>query len=709
MSISSLFAVSMMIGTELCGAQAPADLEAVELRHHHVEHDEVELGLGEALERFARRRPRARPRSRPCAAGRRAASGSPARRPPKVCARRVEPCAVAIMVSCERAQRTYLSRSLPAAAPRPRDRWVLAADRPAPLGSNLAPEAFDGPHAVTELKRLSARFPDPRPGSSATTANWPPTSPVNCPLVAPLEVASPSPPTPSPPRRSKAAARSRPFSRSGPAAPASRRLRSSPTATPPAHPPAMSSPRPPCCWSSRGSSPPARPGAASCSSPPAAVPAATPAPATSLLTPRSGSAVQSTPRSCSAISLALARRSSRPSPPRRSRAPRPLQRTLSQALGQQAALAARAPTLLDTLAQLSFPLAAGEQGPLDARGLPAVLLQTGSELPPSSRAPLSDARLEGFGRAALAAVYALDAGPEISSVETTLPVERKLLPEWAVRLLIAALLLPPLLTAGDGLARLRRRRRIPSERPLARSIAWVAACALPFLACALFATCSGRSAYSPPPIHRRARRRAARRLRAGGRPRRRTSARPLCYHLARADAPPRAPRAPRHRRRRPRAGAPARRAGRPRMGARPLHRAPARSRPTPLARACRPRTADWQISARAARARRARRRAARPVDRLLRSAARTRPGRCRAHRRAAARRRPHRLPAPCLEPRARHAPRRAAARTRLPARARSRSPDPGEEIPEQEILTIRGPMSYAGPGSLGGTESALRR
>jgi hypothetical protein len=29
--------------------------------------------------------------------------------------------------------------------------------------------------------------------------------------------------------------------------------------------------------------------------------------------------------------------------------------------------------------------------------------------------------------------------------------------------------------------------------------------------------------------------------------------------------------------------------------------------------------------------------------------------------------------------------------------------------PEQAPVTVRGPASYAGPGSLGGTESALRR
>jgi hypothetical protein len=35
-------------------------------------------------------------------------------------------------------------------------------------------------------------------------------------------------------------------------------------------------------------------------------------------------------------------------------------------------------------------------------------------------------------------------------------------------------------------------------------------------------------------------------------------------------------------------------------------------------------------------------------------------------------------------------------------------PPSGGVVDEVEI-TIRGPLSYAGPGSLGGTESALRR
>jgi hypothetical protein len=38
-------------------------------------------------------------------------------------------------------------------------------------------------------------------------------------------------------------------------------------------------------------------------------------------------------------------------------------------------------------------------------------------------------------------------------------------------------------------------------------------------------------------------------------------------------------------------------------------------------------------------------------------------------------------------------------------RKRPRAPEPGDD----EQIRIRGPVSYAGPGSLGGTQSALRR
>ncbi len=187
-------------------------------------------------------------------------------------------------------------------------------------------------------------------------------------------------------------------------------------------------------------------------------------------------------------------------------APELLQRTVAQALAAQLGRAPASPTLLERLAQLTFPLPAGEQGPLNARGLPAVLVQAGGELPPAAAVPVNAGQLEVLGRGVLASVYALDAGPDIAPgaagvPETSLPVARKLLPAWAVSLLVLTLLLPPLLTAGDGLARLRRQRLLApaSGVSLARATAWVAACGLPFLLCALFVFALGALDAFPAP------------------------------------------------------------------------------------------------------------------------------------------------------------------------------------------------------------------
>jgi hypothetical protein len=185
-------------------------------------------------------------------------------------------------------------------------------------------------------------------------------------------------------------------------------------------------------------------------------------------------------------------------------APALLVRTLSGAISQEVGVNPGATDTLSQLAHLALPLSAGEQGPLLAQGLPAVALQVSGERGPAPGTPVSAGRLENFGRAALSAVYALDAGPDLpGAVETGLPIQRKTLPEWAVRLLLLALLLPPLVVLVDGLARLRRRDGIgmvegpgppASGRPrhplgdkaLRPAFLWALACALPFLIAALF-------------------------------------------------------------------------------------------------------------------------------------------------------------------------------------------------------------------------------
>lgn len=177
-------------------------------------------------------------------------------------------------------------------------------------------------------------------------------------------------------------------------------------------------------------------------------------------------------------------------------APQLLQRTVAQAISQQAGMQASAPSPLADLLQLAFPLPAGEQGALNADGLPAVLVQAGGELPPGADEAVDATRLQALGRSVLAAVYALDAGPEIAGEASgELPVARKLLPIWALRLIVAALLLPPLLTLGDALARRRREGGGPLAAPLLRTLA----CGAPFLVAALFASLLGAVAAFPAP------------------------------------------------------------------------------------------------------------------------------------------------------------------------------------------------------------------
>jgi len=167
-------------------------------------------------------------------------------------------------------------------------------------------------------------------------------------------------------------------------------------------------------------------------------------------------------------------------------APLELQRTVADAITNEAGMNPGSPSVLGQLAHLAFPLAAGEQGVLNAHGLPAVLVQVSGESGPPApprRDAVSAERLEGFGRAVLSAVDALDTAPDISqAMQTSLLLQRKTMPAWALRLLVLTLLLPPLIAVADGLARLRRRRM-----PVGRWTAWTLSCALPFFSCALFA------------------------------------------------------------------------------------------------------------------------------------------------------------------------------------------------------------------------------
>jgi hypothetical protein len=163
-------------------------------------------------------------------------------------------------------------------------------------------------------------------------------------------------------------------------------------------------------------------------------------------------------------------------------APLELRRTVESALMIEAGLRAGAVRPGVQLARLAFPLTLGEQGPFNADGLGAVLLSASGERPPAPDAPVSELRLTAFGRAALRSIGALDDGGDVPASEPYLVLQQKVLPEWPVRLLAIALMLPVLLAVVDGFARVRRRR----ER-VGRWLAWVLVGALPFVLAALLA------------------------------------------------------------------------------------------------------------------------------------------------------------------------------------------------------------------------------
>jgi hypothetical protein len=178
-------------------------------------------------------------------------------------------------------------------------------------------------------------------------------------------------------------------------------------------------------------------------------------------------------------------------------APVRLTRTVQDAFAAGAGSDAGGPRAVTQWARLALPLTVGEQGELGRRGLPAVLLSATGERAPAAGAKVSRATLQRFGRAALRTVQALDAGPEIGGGPSpTIITQRKVLPEWSVRLLVGALLLAPVLVAIDGFARLRRWRE-----PIARGIVWTLGSALPLVIALAFAIALGRTGLlvgSPP-------------------------------------------------------------------------------------------------------------------------------------------------------------------------------------------------------------------
>ena len=163
-------------------------------------------------------------------------------------------------------------------------------------------------------------------------------------------------------------------------------------------------------------------------------------------------------------------------------APLSLQQTVDGALFSQLGAKAGRPGLIEELARLAVPLTVSDQGPFEDAGIPAVLVQQGGELGTRS-AQVSIATLAGVGRAVLSATQALQHGADVSPASTRdVTIAANVVGGWTARLLFGLLILASALCAVDLLARARRRRTA-----LAPWFAWALAWGLPFLVTGLYA------------------------------------------------------------------------------------------------------------------------------------------------------------------------------------------------------------------------------
>jgi hypothetical protein len=177
-------------------------------------------------------------------------------------------------------------------------------------------------------------------------------------------------------------------------------------------------------------------------------------------------------------------------------APPMLRRTVGDALNTQAGVSAGGTSLAGQFLHLAFPFSVSEQAPFGSSRIPAVLMSTSGERPPSAGEVPDKNQITHFGSAALEVVSALDAGPRVPAPSAYVLLGGNVVPAWAIRLLVLALILPVLGATIDGFARARRR-----GHPVGQWIVWVLEGAVPFvlaLAVILAAKAAGWLGMAPP-------------------------------------------------------------------------------------------------------------------------------------------------------------------------------------------------------------------
>jgi hypothetical protein len=158
-----------------------------------------------------------------------------------------------------------------------------------------------------------------------------------------------------------------------------------------------------------------------------------------------------------------------------------LQRTAANSIREEVGSSAGGSGAFGQFARLSFPIGVGAQGVLLEAGYDAVRISGSGELPPDGDGPveaIDEDRLGMLGRATLRTITAVDQGGRPQhGPKSYVQAVSQVLPGWVISLLAGALLLPVLVASVDAFARARRR-----QVDVLRWLRWVAAWVAPFLA-----------------------------------------------------------------------------------------------------------------------------------------------------------------------------------------------------------------------------------
>ncbi len=149
-----------------------------------------------------------------------------------------------------------------------------------------------------------------------------------------------------------------------------------------------------------------------------------------------------------------------------------LERTAQASLRAELGSAPEADGFLEQIPRLALPIGLGAQGVLIPDGISAVRISGSGELDAEGGpSDLDDERFGSLGQSVVRLFAAVDGGSEPEhGPRSYLTASTKLMPGWAITLLVAALLLPPIVASVDAFARARRQRE-----PVARWFGWIGA------------------------------------------------------------------------------------------------------------------------------------------------------------------------------------------------------------------------------------------